>query len=86
MPAYFPPLTAREAALLAGVQPDTIRKWRQRGFIAPVAGTDRHPLYEALDVLSVCGTRGCTKPLCAAAIADGDPRSNVLDALTADAA
>ncbi|MFG3180068.1 MerR family transcriptional regulator [[Kitasatospora] papulosa] len=52
MAAYFPPLTAREAALLAGVQPATIRDWRRRGLIEPTRGSTPHrPLYLAADVL-----------------------------------
>ena len=86
MAPFFPPVTTREAALLAGVQPDTIRQWRHRNHIAPIGGTARHPLYEAAQVLKTCGARGCTKTLCVAAAAGGDPRRNVVDALLTAAA
>jgi hypothetical protein len=53
MAPYFPPLTAREAALLVGVQPATIRDWRRRGLLTPTRGSTPHrPLYLGPDVLA----------------------------------
>lgn len=53
MATYFPPLTAREAALLVGVQPATIRDWRRRGLLIPTRGSTPHrPLYLGPDVLT----------------------------------
>jgi DNA-binding transcriptional MerR regulator len=41
---------AKAAAVYAGVEPETIRKWRQRGLLDPVGGTARYPMF-ALDDL-----------------------------------
>ncbi|WP_457541886.1 hypothetical protein [Streptomyces filamentosus] len=57
MATYFPPLTAAEAALLAGVLPATIRQWRHRGFLTPVGGTTRAPLYDGRAVLATARAR-----------------------------
>lgn len=43
-------LTAKLAALAAGVKPDTIRDWRRRGILKPSAGSPRYPLYAIDDV------------------------------------
>jgi DNA-binding transcriptional MerR regulator len=44
-------VTSREAAELAGVKKDTIRKWERRGHL-PRAGLNEHgwPVYHAVDV------------------------------------
>lgn len=49
--AWDADLTTAEAAEFAGVKPATIRKWVERGHLAP-CGRDRRgwPLYAALDV------------------------------------
>lgn len=57
MARYFPPLTVPLAAALVGVQPGTIRQWRHRGYLKPVGGTARHPLYAAADVIRVAEER-----------------------------
>ena len=51
MAVHFPPMTAAEAAVYAGVQLVTIRDWRRRGLLTPVRGsTPRRPLYLAVDI------------------------------------
>lgn len=62
MAPYFPPLSSREAALLAGVQPATIRDWRRRGLIEPTRGSTPHrPLYLAADILTAAGAPKTTR-------------------------
>lgn len=82
----FPQMTAADVAALAGVRPGTIRQWRHRGYITPVGGSDRFPLYDTGAVLATCARRGCTRQLCITAAAEGDTQSNFIHALFADAA
>lgn len=50
MATNFPPLPAPLAAAWLGISTATLRDWRRRGLITPVAGTDRRPLYAAADL------------------------------------
>ncbi|MFB7225628.1 MerR family transcriptional regulator [Streptomyces sp. NPDC056227] len=53
MASYFPPLTTRDAALLVGVQPATIRDWRRRGLLTPVRGsTPKRPLFHGPEIVA----------------------------------
>ena len=45
-------LSTAEAALFAGVQPETVRQWKARGHLAPASYGERgRPLYLGIDVL-----------------------------------
>lgn len=48
---------AKAVALYAGVDPDTVRKWRQRGLLDSVGGTARKPLYRIADVEELLARR-----------------------------
>jgi hypothetical protein len=82
----FPLMTASDVASLAGVRPGTIRQWRHRGYITPVGGSDRYPLYDTGAVLATCGRRGCTRQLCATAAAQGDLQDVFVNAMLVNAA
>lgn len=82
----FPLMTASDAASLAGVRPGTIRNWRYLGYITPVGGSARYPLYDIGTVLATCGRRGCTRDLCTAAAAEGDLEDVVLRGMLVNAA
>ncbi|MEU2149286.1 hypothetical protein ABZ741_33940 [Streptomyces globisporus] len=81
MAPHLTPMSVRDVASQAGVQPGTIRQWRFRGYITPIGGTPRFPLFDTAAVLAVCGRHGCTRPLCTAAAAEGDARRNVITAM-----
>lgn len=86
MASNFPLMTASDAASLAGVRPGTIRKWRHLGYIAPVGGSARYPLYDTGAVLATCGRRGCTRQLCATAAVEGDLQDVFVNAMLVNAA
>lgn len=63
MAPYFPPLTTREAALLAGVQPATIRDWCRRGLLTPVTGsTPRRPLFHGPQIVDAIQAPKTSRP------------------------
>lgn len=50
MAPYYRPLPAPLAAAWLGISTATLRDWRRRGLVTPVAGTERHPLYAVADL------------------------------------
>lgn len=52
-------LTTELAAEAAGVRPATIRDWRRRRLLKPVAGSSRYPLYT---VDAVTAAKAAAKP------------------------
>lgn len=50
-PRYQRPITALEAAAVAGVSPSTIRMWVKRGHLSPVGKDSRRHLFDPMDVL-----------------------------------
>ena len=52
-------LTVTQSAELVGVQPATIRKWKQRGYLRPIDNTE--PLLFAVDDVTECAVKRRTQ-------------------------
>lgn len=50
-------LTTREAAEALDITMAAIRKWRERGLVTPITGSERHPRWDLADLRQAQITR-----------------------------